>query len=202
MDCKRRTVIEFKNMKLLFFDTETTGLPPKNARYDLNYDLFPHIVQLAWHFDDEYYNFIIKPEGWIIPDNMIHGITQEYALKNGKDFDYVIMLFLNHCYEAEKIIAHNIYFDTSVIKANVIRLGDDHIFNLTEQALHKSKRIDTMMKTIKFVGARNANGGCKFPTLEELHEKIFNQSFNAHNAKNDVEALKRCFDALTSIGII
>ena len=181
----------------LFFDTETTGLPPKGARYYSDFESFPHIAQIAWHYH-KYYNFIIKPNGWSIPDNMIHGITHEYATENGTDFNKTIELFINHCNQADQIIAHNIYFDTSVIKANIIRTYgiNSQFYELTEIALDKHKRFDTMYKTIKLVNARKENGSAKLPTLEELHIKLFNESFQAHNALEDVKALKRCYDAL------
>ena len=60
------------------------------------------------------------------------------------------------------------------------------------QALHNGKRIDTMMKTIKFVGALYQNGKPgKFPKLEELFAKLFpGETFPAHDALQDVKSLR------------
>jgi DNA polymerase III epsilon subunit-like protein len=193
-------------MKYLYFDTETTGLPPKGARYNTDYDQFPHIVQLSWWFDGQFYDFIIKPKGWTIPEQSteIHGITTEKALTEGQSFKKVIEKFAFHCDQASKVVAHNIYFDTSIIKANTIReFGiESNFYTYLEESIDKSKRIDTMMKTIKYVGAKKDNGGAKFPTLEELYFKLFEESFPAHNALEDVKALKRCHEALVDLYII
>jgi DNA polymerase-3 subunit alpha len=69
-------------------------------------------------------------------------------------------------------------------------------------SLDKSKRIDLMYKTIKFVGARKKNGSGKFPTLIELYWKLFEKSFPAHDAGEDVKATKRCYDELVKMGMI
>jgi len=51
----------------LFLDIETTGLPPKGAKYDVDYELFPHIVQMSWVFNDIEKDYIIYPSGYEIP---------------------------------------------------------------------------------------------------------------------------------------
>lgn len=73
-----------------------------------------------------------------------------------------------------------------------------------EDAHFKGKRIDTMMKTIKFVGELKENGKPgKFPKLSELYEKLFpGEHFPAHNALDDVRALVRCVPVLVDKGVI
>lgn len=190
--------------KILFFDSETTGLIPKGLNYRIDYEQYPYIVQLAWHFDGELKDFIIKPEDWTIPEEAtaIHGISQERALKDGYNFNDVIIEFVNDCQKAYGIIGFNIYFDTSIIKANTRRAMPDQFVMMTDMALDKSKRLDLMYKTIKFVGARKENWSGKFPTLVELYDELFGESFPAHNAGDDVMATKRCFDELVEIGVI
>lgn len=58
-------------------------------------------------------------------------------------------------------------------------------------------QIDTMKDNIDLVGAtfRDGTPG-KYPKLEELYFFLFHESFNAHNAMDDVRALKRCYEAL------
>ena len=92
-----------------------------------------------------------------------------------------------------------------MIKANIMRVcGKEYYDAKAEDALHKGKRIDTMMKTIKFVGALYSNGKPgKFPRLEELFAKLFDgETFPAHNALEDVRALRRCLPELVNLGII
>lgn len=191
----------------LIFDTETCGLVPKGADYKTDFEQFPHIVQLSWYFNGEYHDYIIKPEVWTIPEEAakIHGITTEIALEKGTPMPIILARFIRDCYDAEKLIAHNSYFDISVIKANLRReFGVDHeAITDSDLALDKSKRIDTMMKTIKFVGAKFKDGKVgKFPTLVELYTKLFGETFNAHNALDDVKATKRCYEELIRLKII
>lgn len=57
----------------LFFDTETTGLPRNWKAPVTDLDNWPRMVQIAWVLSDntgnriETKDFIIKPEGYIIP---------------------------------------------------------------------------------------------------------------------------------------
>lgn len=188
----------------LIFDTETTGLPPKGAKYDTNFNEFPYIVQLSWLWEGVMRDFIIKPEGYIIPEEStkIHGITHEMAMEKGVNIRDVFIFFIHDCNEVEKIVGHNIYFDTSIIKANVMRYAPES-FETANEALDKSKRICTMMKTIKFVGAKFKNSNrYQFPKLTELYDKLFGETFNAHNSKDDVLATQRCYIELIRLGVI
>jgi DNA polymerase III epsilon subunit-like protein len=193
---------------ILVFDTETTGLVPKGAKYDTDYDQFPHIVEIAWWMNGVMKSHIIKPVGYEIPEeaSKIHGVTTEMALEKGIDFMDAISEFTTDCSDAEKIVAHNIYFDTSIIKANIIReLGTDSLsVTVANSALDKTKRIDTMYKTMKFVGAKYENGrkGIKWPRLEELYFKLFEETFPAHSAVEDVKALVRCLPELETLKIV
>lgn len=187
---------------VLVFDSETTGLPVKGV----DYSQFPHVVQLAWWINGVHKSYIVKPDGWEIPEEAtkIHGITTEQALTEGVPFAKIADEYIHDCMVADIIIGHNIYFDSSIIKANILRLGMPNYYNdLVEPAMDKSKRICTMMKTIKFVDAKFENGrGGKFPRLEELYDKLFSETFPAHNAHEDVKATLRCVEELLKIGIL
>lgn len=189
--------------QILYFDTETTGLPPKDAKWDVDYEQFPRICQLSWIFNGKEENHIIRPDGWEIPQEAteVHGITTEYAQEHGKPFEFVWGEFIADCKQAKLICGHNVYFDISTIKSEIMRRNayDDVI----EQALHKGKRIDTMRPAMKFVDARFSNGRLKFPKLEELYAKCFpGESFPAHDAIEDVRAVVRCLPVLVEKGII
>jgi len=193
--------------QVLCFDAETTGLPEKGHKYETHFMQFPDIVSLAWSLGGINRFYIIRPNGWEIPEaaTNIHGITTEMALEKGEDIEIVLEQFYLDALSAPLICAHNIYFDTSVIKANTLKyMGQTYYNDVSEPALSKEKRIDTMMKTIKFVGALKANGTPgKFPKLEELYDKLFpGEKFVAHDALEDVGALKRCLPELVKLGII
>lgn len=192
---------------VLFFDTETTGVPDRKAKWSEDYNEFPHVVQIAWMHGCKAESHVIRPEGWEIPQEAVdvHGITTEYAKEHGEPFAVVVDMFVQDCHEAGLICGHNIHFDTGIIKANILReLGREYYdANDVETALYKGKRIDTMRTTIKWVDARKANGGIKFPNLSDLYSRCFpSETFPAHNAFEDVKAVARCLPVLIENGLV
>lgn len=200
-------------MKKVFFDTETTGLPEKGKNWETDYLEFPFVVQLAWKDTaGGAGNFIIRPEGYLIPEeaSAIHGITDKLAHDQGLFFRDVVPQFIETCLTADRIIGHNVYFDTSILKACVKRtmsLYPEFPADYADKsvtALHKDKRIDTMQKTISFCSIPFPDGrkGKKWPTLQELYVKLFGETFNAHNAWDDVLAVERCYNELVRLGVL
>jgi len=192
---------------VLFFDTETTGIPDRSAKWDTDFADYPHVVQMAWIHGCKVENHIIRPDGWEIPDDTVavHGITTEYALEHGEPFAAVVDMFIQDCNDAGLICGHNIHFDTGIVKANILReLGREYYdANDVETALYKGKRIDTMRPTMKWVDARMANGRLKFPNLSELYSRCFpGETFPAHNAIEDVKAVARCLPVILELGLV
>ena len=174
---------------ILFFDTETTGLPGKNANWETDFKNFPGIAQIAWVVADSPCNILYKYESVILTDKpmspeaaAVHGITPEMILKDGMSERRVLEHFLLDAKRCETIVGHNIYFDTSIIKASMLRLEFDKDEFI--KALDKTKRVDTM---------RMVKGG-KWPKLSELYKKLFNEELvGAHGAMADVMAVKKCY---------
>lgn len=192
-------------MKTLTLDIETNGLPPKGARYETDFMMFPHIVTIAWKINDQVTKYmILNIEGIGIPPEVtaINGITDEMCDASEITLSRALSDLLFDAQDSDVVIGHNIYFDTSIIKANILRLmTKDNVpqafFDQFTILLDKEKRVDTMQKTIKFCGM-----GGKWPKLTELHMKLFNSTFEAHNSKDDVEATYRCYLELKRQGII
>ena len=192
---------------VLFFDTETTGIPERSWNWDTDFEQYPHVVQMAWLHGCKAETHIIRPDGWEIPQETVdvHGITTEYALEHGEPFASVVDMFIQDCHDAGLICGHNIHFDTSIIKANILReLGREYYdANDVENALYKGKRIDTMRPTMKWVDARMANGRLKFPNLSELYSRCFpGESFPAHDALEDVKAVAKCLPVILELGLV
>lgn len=192
---------------VLFFDTETTGIPDRAHKWDVDFMEYPHVVQMAWIHGCKVENHIIRPDGWEIPQETVdvHGITTEYALEHGEPFASVVDMFIQDCHDAGLICGHNIHFDTGIVKANILReLGREYYdANDVETALYKGKRIDTMRPTMKWVDARMANGRLKFPNLGELYSRCFpGETFPAHDAMEDVKAVARCLPVILNLGLV
>jgi DNA polymerase III epsilon subunit-like protein len=114
---------KFELKDICFFDCETTGVPAKGLKWDADFEQFPHVVQLAWSLGDKEKSYIIKPDNYEIPPETtaIHGITTERAIAEGVPFAEVVDEFLADANAAPLVCAHNIYFDSSMLKANVLR---------------------------------------------------------------------------------
>ncbi|PKP53982.1 MAG: DNA polymerase III subunit alpha [Bacteroidetes bacterium HGW-Bacteroidetes-1] len=189
----------------LVFDTETTGLPrDKNAPLT-DFDNWPRVVQLAWQIHGskgeliEAENHIIRPEGFTIPFNAakVHGITTEFALQNGKPLAEILEKFNLSLAKSTYIVGHNIEFDRNILGAEYLRLG-------LNTSLLDHSRLDTCTElTAGFCQIQGGRGGkFKYPNLEELHKKLFQEGFgDAHNASADVEATARCFLELLRLHI-
>jgi len=214
---------EFKQ-KTLFIDVETTGLPPRidvpgkkpgtirkeQVPYETGYMQYPYIVGMAWAIDDgPVTEYIFNQEGREIPEEAsdIHGITTSMAYLSEYTFNQGLIGMLVDVDEVDIVVGHGLYFDISIIKANILKeidLGEaremkDRLNNLDYEhmtnMLHKYKRIDTMRSTCKMMR--------KWPTLEELYMKIFRRSFEgAHTAKGDVIAVRECYKWLLLKGIV
>ena len=190
----------------LVFDTETTGLPRDYNAPITDSDNWPRMVQLAWQLHDydgklvSAENYIIKPEGYTIPYNAekVHGISTERALKDGLDLSIVLDKFSTALETTKYNVGHNIEFDINVVGAEYCRLG-----NTTPDIVNKDV-IDTKDEGTNFCAIPGGRGGkFKWPTLTELHTKLFNVAFaDAHDAAYDVDATAKCFFGLITNGVI
>jgi len=194
-------------MKILVFDTETTGLPKSWKAPVTDVNNWPRMVQVAWVQANTETgakltcNYIIQPEGYTIPTAAakIHGITTEQATAEGVSLGKVLDVFSKRIAEADIMVAHNYSFDKAIVGAEFIRTGREQHCTV----LLKKKSVCTMLATIKFVGARNKRGGNKFPTNMELYKKLFGKEFEgAHDAKADVEATDRSFWECCRVGLL
>jgi DNA polymerase-3 subunit epsilon len=178
----------------LFFDTETTGLPInwKAPITDLNN--WPRLVQLAYLLYDQNgnqiaeKNFIIKPQGFIIPleASLIHKISTERANKEGIELQEALNDFQSAISQSEFLVAHNISFDEKIIRSELLR-------NKMTDNVAAKKKICTMESTTNFCAIKGPYG-YKWPKLSELYYKLFQTDFEeAHNATFDILATARCF---------
>ncbi|MCP4520841.1 MAG: DNA polymerase III subunit alpha [Cytophagales bacterium] len=183
----------------LIFDTETTGLPKSFSAPHTDLDNWPRLVQLAWELHGSKGelinagNYIVKPEGFTIPFNAekVHGISTQRALEEGHPLSEVLEIFQKDIARSELLIGHNIEFDLNVMGAEFLR-GE------VETSMWETKEYCTKLETTDFVQIPGGRGGkYKWPTLTELHTKIFGVPFDdAHDAAYDVMATSKCFFGL------
>ena len=183
----------------LIFDTETTGLPRSYNAPMSDLDNWPRLVQLAWQLHDEKgrllsnKNFIIRPEGFTIPFNAekVHGISTKRALEEGHDLKEILQVFREDVIQSKYLVGHNIGFDIHVV-------GSEYLRGALVMPFEGKAELDTKDISTQFCALPGGKGGkFKWPTLTELHQKLFGEGFgDAHDAAYDVAATARCFFGL------
>lgn len=187
---------------LIFFDTETTGLPGKNFSAIHPHAKWPRLVELAWIECESdgtvitEFESIIQPDSYAIPKaaSVIHGITTRRAQEEGRPLVSVLNEFLLSLDDCSLIVGHNVEFDVNVIAAEALRAG-------IPSRLQSVQRKCTM-KSCKNLCKLKRGAGYKYPTLAELHVFIFGLAYpEEHRALSDARACMRCFFELKRRGI-
>lgn len=205
-----------KMQQLLFFDTETTGLLPKyTSLHDVH--KFPYIVQLSYIIfsilNNTYKTEVISDFVINLPNNIkiskeasdIHGITREKSSQSNITIDDALEVFMNDFIHMDKIIAHNISFDLTMIKVEILRKINEFTTNHNSIKLNQyntylqiiimyDNYYCTMKSTTEYCNIITAKGYVKWPKLSELHNKMFSSiPHNLHNSLNDVFITIRCY---------
>jgi DNA polymerase-3 subunit alpha len=196
-------------MKVLFLDLETNGLPQQinyNSYYSyeqINKYRNSRIIQIAYILCDididcktnknyeiiSKKDFIIKPNGFIINNDDIHGIKHNYAAIYGLDFSKIVSLIKDDFINAELIVAHNILFDKNVLLSELFRLQSYELIN----HINKIKYFCTSKGCVNITKIKFRNF-YKQPKLAELYYYLFKKNIEGqHNAVYDTENLMRCF---------
>jgi len=175
---------------LLVFDTETTGIP--NWKTPSGGEDQPHIVQLAAHVVDvesraikQSINVIIKPNGWVIPDDTIelHGITNEYAHAHGIPEEFAVAVLLEMWKNCDIRVAHNTTFDNRIIRIATKRYMSDEVI----ESWKAGEYFCTMINSKKIIGGKN-------PKLSEAYKHFTGDDLkNAHSAIADTNACLKVY---------
>lgn len=183
----------------LFLDIETSGLVGKGLNWRKDYLMFPHVASIAWKIDGIKHYYIIKDTTYVMPKEAeaIHGISTAMVYRSKHNPLEVYELLAKDLDVAEYVIGHNIYFDSSIIKANAVRyFGNSMLTKEIDAGIHKNKRLDTMRIAQPYMGG-------KWKILPELYEKLFNRTLiNAHSADVDVDAVEACFLELKRLRLV
>lgn len=202
-------------MNVLILDTETSGLSnSKNVKPETLH-LWPFIVQFSYIIINletykivKVYDSIVKVKSYNViteESTNLHGITNEISLLKGKNKNTVLTEFCNDIENVDLIVAHNMNFDISVIKAEMMRLISEEKDQITKQKfdtnLEKISKLTnlycTMQESIDLCKIEKVNSRgkyFKFPSLLELHKKLFDKEpKNLHNSLNDILITLRCF---------
>lgn len=185
-----------KPIRLTIFDTETTGFLNNDSR----------LVQFAAHtlmlHPESFSNFTVQEFSTLVEchtpvpeeSRRIHGISQGMA-SYGVDEKVICRWFNNACKTSDYMVAHNYSFDFNFMK---------EVFERNKLIFPDIKNsICTMRESTEFcqIPKTKNRKGYKHPKLQELHQHLFNESFDgAHDALVDVKATKRCLVKLLEEG--
>jgi DNA polymerase III epsilon subunit-like protein len=206
-------------MRVLVFDTETTGLPKSKIINPDTLNLWPHIVQFSYVIYDTVLNDIVETcdsivkleDGITIPEDStkIHGITDEISKKNGIEIDLILEDFFYHLRNVDLLVGHNVSFDINMIKVELLRIIYENHLNISDEEIKTIKYnlhfltnykniFCTLQGSIELCNIKAINKFgkeyIKFPKLLELHQKLFESTpNNLHNSFNDILVTLRCY---------
>lgn len=205
-----------KGMRVLLFDTETTGLPhPRNASVtDVN--AWGHIVQWSWMVYDVDTHTIRKvrdtliqlPKGMLIPEEStrIHGITTEDMRAHGNLFPKILAEFVADYETCGYLVAHNLEFDRKMIQVECFRhnLPVNFVWSRRKVIQYCTMKQSKSICGIKEYFRRGPDRGTmyiRYPKLHELHHTLFDKTQttdlqNLHNSLVDILVCFRCFHVL------
>tara|TARA_X000000950_G_C13582389_1_gene523952 strand:- start:42 stop:680 length:639 start_codon:yes stop_codon:yes gene_type:complete len=187
-------------MKITVFDTETTGVIPKDFN---SLDECPYMLQLGSITYDTCTNMItttineiIKiPDHVKIPENVseINSITHERVNNEGVNVVDLLKSFNEQIQNSNMVVAHNIDFDINIVNYECMRNNVE----FEGLKLNKENSYCTMSKGTALCKIQKENTKGKYykwPTLEELHYYLFGKKLkDLHDAYNDLIICLRCY---------
>lgn len=183
----------------IFYDTETTGLPL--FKEPSEHPDQPHIVQLAACLVDldtrktiASMDVIVKPDGWVIPDEVaaIHGISTAHAMDVGISEEMAIDMLMALWSERLRV-GHNESFDARIVRIAQSRFGKSE----SELTQWKAARAECTCWLSRPHTKLEKN---KLPKLGEAYQHFIGKPLeNAHSAMADVQGCMAVYFALKDL---
>lgn len=196
-------------MKILVFDTETTGLPEKGASiYDKS--KWPFIIQLSYILYDQSTNNVLVKNNYIkLAKSLtisqesfnIHHISREILDTQGIHIVDALKEF-NECLKVcDIVVGHNISFDKRLIFVECFRHNVKQYFTeFKDNVMIQKPEFCTMKNTTTFCKLETLHvtnkAYYKSPKLSELYALLFPNDVmpqNLHNSLTDVAMTLRCY---------
>ena len=182
---------------MLYFDTETTGIPDRKLPW--SHERQPRIVSIAWALDEpaplgeEYeWHYLIKPNGWTIDESgkafAAHHISQTKCEAEGRPIHDVLAQFAEAVKDANEICAYNIDFDIDMTRIECEHTGIPWLnFPSRLDILPLAQILCQIPPTEAMLAA--GRRGFKPPKLAEALKILCKEDFpDAHDVLADVRA--------------
>ena len=177
-------------MKFAIFDTETTGLLGNSLKKD---KAQPSLIEFAGvHFEDGEVvfemDFLCSVAFPLDPKIIKITKIDDAMLKSEPPFDAYVEAITSFFEECDGMIAHNLYFDRTILEIAFRKIGKPPI-------TFPKRQICTVEATEYLKGYRLK--------LLDLHEELTGEPFTeAHRAMKDVQALTRCVSVMLQRNMI
>ena len=193
-------------MKILVFDTETTGLPSDRNASIRDVTKWPHIIQLSYIlYDIDMKKTLCCVDDIIkLDDNVeiseksieLHKITRSISNRKGILISEAINNFNMVLETADVVVAHNLSFDKKMIMVECVRLNMKQYF--TNSSGKGVKEYCSMKNSVGICKIERVNSKgekyYKYPSLSELHNYLFGHyPENVHDSMADVLICLRCY---------
>ena len=201
--------------RILFFDTETSGLPASRNMPHAD-DRMPWVVQFAAVVCDAtriYHsaNLVVSANGRTIDLEAVatHGFDVALCDEIGVNEPLIASVFVQLAASANMLVAHNIDFDLQMMKGVLHRSYGERAASFIEGLDHR-RTLCTMRSSVNVckippTDRMRAAGRFNFksPRLEELYRFLFGEEMtDAHDAMADVLATRKCYFALMERGLL
>ena len=189
-------------MRRLYFDTETSGFINKKLANDDKKQAWIVQIGFIYEVDNNILNqgcFLINSEGRIIHPGAqkVHKISTELTDLYGISEKYIADILKYFLFNSDLIVGHNISFDLDMLKMLLARNG-----YLISDDIYLKIPIICTMKASTNLCKLPGKYGYKWPKLTELYDFLFQESFPAHDALEDIKATRRCYKTLIDKDII
>lgn len=194
-------------MRVLLFDTETSGLPSWRMPY--GHPTQPDVVQLAMLLVDTDTDEEICSISVIVKDGKpceegaaaVHGITQDKIDRFGIPQRLAASMFHWMTAQADLVVAHNIDFDIGMMKTTFIRQGINPPLLKTFCTM---KVLTDICKIPHANPNRGKSASYKWPKLIEAYKLLIDEEGfdGAHDAMVDVRACYELFKWLGKNGYV
>lgn len=196
-------------MKVLVFDTETSGLQEKGASiYDKS--KWPYIVQLSYILYDLSSNSALIKDNYIAIDDAlvisqesynIHHISREILDTQGINIVEALKAFNECLKDCDIVVGHNLSFDKRLIFVECFRNNVTQYFTEFKHNIMTHKpEFCTMKNTAEFCKLERLTATNKVyyknPKLSELYTILFPNELvpkDLHNSLVDVAMTLRCY---------
>lgn len=166
------------HIRVLVLDTETTGKLPKHRKGESfpPSEAYPYITQISWviynverdFVEETFDSYIQVPQEIPITEEItqITGVTREILNAKGKPLTPVLIALYRAYIKCNCVIAHNMHFDSQVIRQEIYRNKDAiyqivgpeitsqvrGLFTKAFNELHEVEMVCTMMSSIELCG--------------------------------------------------